>query len=120
MSLIAESAAQKARLSGAKASLRVRGRIVKVASNNEDDNDAELTALIDDMAMMSDPDRPAQAQNPVYTTIACLAGSVDDPRAVVSFVESKSEKAYAALEFLETAGDRIWWKWRCEAQRDAF
>jgi len=118
MSLIAESAAQKARLAGAKASLRVRGRIVKLSSSNEDDDGEEITALIDDAPIMVDPDSTSKAQTPVYTTLACLASRFDDPRAVTLFTEVATGKAYTVLEFKETAGDRIWWKWFCEAQRD--
>lgn len=118
MSLIATSPAQKARLAGFKANLRVRGRICSVNSNNEDDNEQSITLLIDDAPMMQDPDRPAQAENPVYVGLTCLAGSLSDPRSVTAFVEG--EKTYKVLEFLETAGDRVAWKWKCEAQRDSY
>lgn len=120
MAFIAESAAQKARLAGFKTNLRVRGRIGKITSENEDDNDEQITLLIDDSPMMQDPDRPAQAQTPVYTIVSCLVGSIEDPRSVTTFTEVNAAKDYRVLEFMETAGDRISWKWKCEAQRDQF
>ena len=120
MSVIASSAAQKARLAGFKANLRVRGRIASVASLNEDDNEQEITTLIDDIPVMQDPDRPAQAENPVYVSVSCLARAIEDPRSVTTFTETATAKSYKVLEFMETAGDRIGWKWKCEAQRDIY
>ncbi|MEI8289576.1 MAG: hypothetical protein WCH99_08880 [Verrucomicrobiota bacterium] len=118
MSFIASSAAQKARLAGFKANLRVRGRICAITSTNEDDNEQDVTLLIDDAPMMQDSDRPAQAENPVYVVVSSLAGALTDPRSVTAFVEDG--KSYRVLEYLETAGDRIAWKWKCEAQRETF
>lgn len=120
MGALAETIAQKARLSGAKASLRVRGRDIKLSSGNQKDDESELKALIDDAPQMMDPDRPAQARNPVYTFVSVLAQSLQDPTALTSVVEVNTEKTYKVLEFLETAGDRIWWKFRCEAQREVY
>lgn len=118
MSIVAQSAAQKARAAGFKQNLRVRGRVVTLVSDNEDDNEHDITVLIDDIPMMADPDRVAMAMLPVYVSVSCLAGSVEDPRSVQAF--SEGGKDYKVIEFLETAGDRIAWKWKCEAQRDAF
>lgn len=121
MSLIAESAAQKARLAGFKASLRVRGRLAVVTSSDEGDNEQQITLMVDDMPVIADPDgRAAQAETPVYSTVACLAGSLDNPRAVTRFTEDATGKVYNVIRFVETAGDRISWKWDCEAQRDEF
>lgn len=120
MALILETAAQKARSAGFKANLRVRGRLAKVVSENEDDNEIQVTLLIEDAPMMTDPDRPAQAENPVYATVSCLCGSVEDPRSVTSFTEVNAARDYKVLEFMEAAGDRISWKWKCEAQRERF
>ncbi len=115
-----ESAAQKARLAGFKTNLRVRGRIGTVASQNKDDDGAEITLLIDDIPQMQDNDRPAQAQTPVYVAVSCLAGAIEDPRSVTAFTEVNAAKVYTVLEFMESAGDRIGWKWRCEAHRDGY
>jgi len=120
MSALAESIAQKARLAGAKATLRSRGRIVKLSSNNEEDDEVETTATVDDLPGASEPSRPAQQQSPVYTVLSCLAGGFEDPRSIVNFYEVKAGRNHKVIEFIETAGDRIWWKWRCEAQREQF
>lgn len=120
MSLIAQTAAQKARLAGFKASLRVRGRVATVGSENEDDNEQQITLLVDDAAMIADPDRPAQAENPVYVVVACLAQSIEDPRSVTQFTEVATSKVRKVIEFLESDGDQISWKWRCESQRDKY
>lgn len=120
MSIIVETAAQRARLAGFRANLRVRGRIATVASQNEEDDGSEIALLVEDIPIMMDPDRPAQAQNPVYVIVASLAGSVDDPRSVTTFTEVATGKVRNVLEFLESDGDRIGWRWKCEAQREEF
>ena len=120
MSLIAQSAGQKARIAGFKASLRMRGRLAAIGSANEDDDKHQLTILVEDTPVMSDPDRPAQAQNPVYATVACLAGSVENPREVGLFTEVKTQKVHKVLAFIETSGDQIGWKWTVESQRDIY
>ena len=120
MSLIAQNAAQKARIAGFKASLRVRGRLATIGSANEDDDKHQLTILVEDAPVMPDPDRPAQAENPVYATVACLAGSVENPREVSQFAEVATKKVHKVLGFIETSGDQIGWRWSVETQRDTY
>ena len=118
MGLMAETAAQRARLAGFKANLRTRGRVATVASLNAKDNGSEMKLLIDDIPMMADFDRPAQQQKPIYSIVSCLAETLADPRSVTAFTEQSTNRDYKVLEYLETAGDRISWRWRCEAVRE--
>lgn len=108
--------AQAARIRGFKANLLIRGRRVTTDSLDEQNKPQVLTVLIKDEPTMADPDKPAQAKQPVYTTLTALAGSVTDPRAVQKFTEEDG-RLYRVLRYEETVADLVTWKWYCESQR---
>lgn len=101
---------QQARMRGLKASIMVRGRAV-VANTDE-----KLSVMVEDQAALSDPDKPAQAQLQVYTLLTAAAGAVADPRAIEKFTEEDG-RWHRVIEYRESRGDMLTWKWFCESQR---
>ena len=103
---------EKMRLTGFKANLRVRGRAFST------DSTESVLALVEDIPILADSDKPMQAKLPVYVNIACLAGALKDPRAIGTFTEVETTKVYTVIKYNETASDRVTWKFLCEAQRE--
>jgi hypothetical protein len=102
--------AQQARILGLRANLLVRGRSAVT------DTAEKLVVLVEDIQELPDPDKPVQTELCIYTTITALAGSVRDPRAIGSFKEADG-RGHRVIEYLETRGDMVTLKWRCEADR---
>lgn len=102
--------AQRGRRLGFLANLNIRGRQMTT------DTKERVTALVQDQPIMQDPDKPAQAEQPVFVRIAVLADAVKDPRAIGQFVEADG-RTHRVLRFDETSGDQVVWGWFCEAER---
>ena len=109
--------AEQARTQGFKANLLIRGRAVTSDSLDSRGVPETFTALVEDQPMLADPDKPAQAQTPVYTRISALTGVIADPRKPQRFTENQGGRFHKVLRYEETSGDRVKWSWFCEAQR---
>ena len=68
--------------------------------------------------MLPDPEKPAQAKTPVYTTIQVLITDMTtaQARAILRFAED-SMRTHRVRMFKETSGEAIYHQWECEAQR---
>lgn len=106
--------AQRCRRIGFLANLTARGRAMRT------DAGPLVICLVDDQPMLSDPTESARAEFPVYVNIIALSGSIKSPRDVRTFTEVRTGKLFTVLEYRETAGDAVTWKWFCEAQREIF
>lgn len=106
--------AEKSRLAGFNANLRVRGRTVTAEPFGK-----KITVLVDDQAIIAEPDETAKARLPVYVLIFARLGAVPNPRDVSRFVEPDG-RWHEVIEFRETVADSISNKWLCETQRKDF
>lgn len=111
---------QQARILGFKAQLAQRGRAAFTDTANANGDPETVTIIVEDQAVLPDPDKPLQMETPVYVRVHCLAGAVKNPRKVGHFYEGTpvlKGRAYKVLEYQESASDAVSWKWLCEAER---
>ncbi|HEY1790678.1 MAG TPA: hypothetical protein VGJ73_21195 [Verrucomicrobiae bacterium] len=106
---------EKARREGFRRNLMARGRMVSM-----DCSDITIQAIVQDAQQLTDENRPAKQKKSVYAVVTILSGIVPDPRDVGCFTEVKTGKEYKVLWYDETTGDRVTWKFQCEAQRENY
>ena len=100
------------RVAGFNANLATRGRMMTTNTGET------ITVLVQNGAMLPDPNKPAQEELPVYAVITCLAGALANPREVTVFTEGN--QTHKVMSYNESSGDRVTWKFEVESQRQTF
>lgn len=108
---------EQERMRGFQSNLYYRGRAVTADTLAVNGKPEAFTVMVQDQPEIADPDKPLQAQRPVFTRLAAMVGCVKDPRAMQRITETASGRIHKVLRFEETSGDLVSWVWTCEAQR---
>jgi hypothetical protein len=107
---------ERARRSGFQMNLMARGRLM----TTDGEPPSQMLAMVQDAMQLADEIKPAKLKKSVYSVVTILAGTATDPRAIGNFTEVKTGKTYKVIYYDETAGDRVTWKFHCEAQRENY
>lgn len=75
-----------------------------------------VQVIIEDAAILPDPDKPAQGKLPVYANLSCVASQVADPRAVKT-ITCDDGRTFKVLEYKETGELETVATWLCEKKR---
>jgi len=84
----------------------------------QSDTGVTVMGLVTTLPEMPDPDKPAQAKTPLYSTLQVLISdlSVAQARAVSKWTEGGG-KWHKPLRYAQPLGSDVWHRFTCESQR---